>query len=111
MKYVGAFLQRSKTVKQKKCNIVGIERERDNIELNLIERGEKHQNMLTHAEYFPGGRKGAAVLCELLPQELGYQTQSSYPDPRGESNRNPSFRAGQQPDGGYPNYPSQRSNF
>ena len=70
--------------------------------------------MLNHANFvsmFSGGRKGAAVLCELLPQELGFQAQNSYPDPRSDPNRNPSFRGAQQPDAGYPNYPSQRSHY
>ena len=30
--------------------------------------------------FVPGGRKGAAVLCELLPQESGPASTNAYPD-------------------------------
>ena len=52
-----------------------------------------------------GGRKGAAVLCELLQQELGagHKGQPGHNDP----NRNPSYGGAH----GYPNYPLPRSNY
>jgi len=73
-----------------------------------------------------GGRKGAAVLCELLPDQLaqdpaqqqyqgqGYQPPQNYPPSNQypSSNQGPQRYPGYPPrredDGGYPNYPTGR---
>ena len=69
----------------------------------------RYSFFLTHL----GGRKGAAVLCELLktgsqgqPQGPGYP-RSGYPG--GRPGRQPGNRPGGGRDGGYPDYYGQRN--
>jgi hypothetical protein len=83
----------------------------NNFECRIFAMFVVYEIFLVHSYFFihSGGRKGAAVLCELLKAGSQGQPQGPGSPSSGRPGGQPGSRPGGGRDGGYPDYYGQRN--